>query len=312
MIEIIKNGRHGFTYVVAFAGAGGSCLGLKAAGGIAKCLIEWVPPNKNGKPSKQVPYDHLVVNFPQLTPKVQILNEDICTVSGQKILKVSHLEPGELDIYQSSFPCQGFSSSNTERDTSDPRNLLYLESIKHLKTLKPKIVIFENVCGLSRGKMKETFYRIVKALENEGYHVKSWELEASGYGAPQVRPRTWFIGIRKDFNIEPSVPPYINKIVAVKDILPHILGIREGQFAMRYHPANKPCPTITKTPGFMVITRNEEIRKPNLEELRILSTFPKDYIFLDKDDFKNNHALCGNAILPLQMKVLGEHLIGLI
>jgi site-specific DNA-cytosine methylase len=118
-----------FTYVVDFGGGGGSSIGIQQAGGKAKGIIEWVPPGKNDKPSRQIPYDHLVANFPVLYRAGGIINEDACEVSGQKILEVTGLKPGELDEYQSSAPCQDFSSSNIKRVVNSPRNFLFFTSI---------------------------------------------------------------------------------------------------------------------------------------------------------------------------------------
>jgi site-specific DNA-cytosine methylase len=301
-----------YTYVVDFGGGGGSSIGLQQAGGIEKCIIEWVPPGKNGKLSRQIPYDHLVANFPALYRAGGIINEDAHKVSGQKILKITNLKPGELDIYQSSAPCQAFSSSNTKSKVSDPRNYLFFTSIGRITVVKPKIVVFEDVAGLAWEKNKLILSMIFTELRKAGYMVKAWILKASDYGAPQSRPRLWIIAIRNDIcdalQIEPSYPPYAAKVGCVRDVLPNILGVRAGQFAKKFHPATEPCPTITRTAGEWVQDKNGIFRKPTLVELCKLSTWPKGYKFLYPQTYSINHALLGNAVLPLMMKVLAEHL----
>jgi DNA (cytosine-5)-methyltransferase 1 len=153
---------------------------------------------------------------------------------------------------------------------------------------------------------------IISELEKAEYIVKFRILKASDYGAPQSRPRLWIIAIRNDIcdalQIVPSYPPYAAKAGCVQDVLPNILGVRSGQFEKKFHPSTEPCPTITRTPGELVQDKNGTFRKPTLEELCKLSTWPEGYKFLYPQTYSINHALLGNAVLPLMMKVLAEHL----
>lgn len=289
-----------FTYITAFSGCGGSALGLQQAGGEGLMAIEWDPYDKS-----QNAYQHLVKNFPEMHEQGRILNEDICTISGERILKVTGLKKFELSLYQSSAPCQGFSASNTKRDANDLRNDLFFESIKHVDVLRPSVAVFENVAGMTRGKMRGKFHQIVKALENLGYKVGTWVLNASDYGAPQTRPRTWIIAVREGLGL-PSVPEFRKGVVSLTDVLPYLDGHMQGQFSKSWIPgATKPISTITKSAGIKVI-QNGIPRNPKIEELRILCTFPDDYQFVGPKS--KIHQKLGNSVLPLQMRVIAEHL----
>jgi DNA (cytosine-5)-methyltransferase 1 len=290
-----------FTYITVFSGCGGSALGLKQAGGKGLFALDFDPLSKT-----QNAYDHLVLNFPEIHDKGCILNEDIQSVSGERILELVGIRPRELDLYQSSAPCQGFSASNTARNAKDFRNDLFFESIKQVKVIQPAIALFENVAGMTMGKMRGKFVQIVGALRDCGYKVGAWSLNASDYGAPQTRPRTWIIGIRDDIGFEPSVPAPIGYVVGVKDVLPHIVATQQGQFNKTVFPANNPCCTITKTEGMKVIDNTNSIRKPTIEELRVLSTFPSDFKFTGTHS--QIHARLGNSVLPLMIKRLAIHL----
>jgi len=287
--------------MTVFSGLGGSALGLKQAGGKGLFALDFDPSTRS-----QNAYEHLVVNFPELHASGCILNEDITNVTGKRILELTKLKPRELDIYQSSAPCQGFSTSNPIRDANNPKNMLFYQSIKQIKVLLPKIVVFENVAGMTRGKMRGVYFQIISALRNCGYKVGSWQLNASDYGAPQTRPRTWIIGVREDIGIEPTVPAPLPYIVGVKNVLPDIIGTQAGQYNKTILPANNPCYTITKTEGMKVIDKHGQIRKPTIEELRILSTFPQDYHFIGT--YSEIHARLGNSVLPLMMKSIADHL----
>ena len=288
-----------FTFINSFAGCGGLELGLQQAGGECLLAIEW-DPNDNS----QNAYQHLVKNFPNMHKQGRILNEDICTISGERIMEVTGLEKFELGIYQSSAPCQGFSASNTKRDANDLRNDLFYESIKHVDVLRPSVALFENVAGMVRGKMRGKFHKIVKALEGLGYNVGTWVLNASDYGAPQTRPRTWIVAVRDGLG-DPSVPDFHNKIVSLSDVMPYLDGHMQGQFSKNWIPGTKPISTITKSAGFKLI-ENGVPRKPTIDELRILCTFPEDYEFVGPES--KVHMRLGNSVLPLQARVLGEHI----
>jgi len=292
-----------FTYITEFSGLGGSAVGLKAAGGQGLLAIEWDP--DTGK--TQNAYDHLVTNFPDLAAKGCILNEDICKVSGERILEITGLMPKQLNLFTSSAPCQGFSTSNTSRDANDIRNNLFFASLKHVKVLLPELVLFENVAGMTKGAMRGKYLQITSALKGIGYRVKTWELSASDYGAPQTRPRTWIIGVREDLGVEPSVPAPFAKTVGVRDVLPHLIGIQQGQFNRTIYPSNVPCFTITKTEGVMVIDNSNTTRKPTIEELRVLSTFPADFKFVGS--YSQIFARLGNSVLPQMIRTLAEHLV---
>lgn len=297
-----------FTYITEFAGAGGACLGLRDAGGECKLMIEFDPYDRN-----QNAYKHLVLNFPETYKDSRIVNCDITTLSGVSQLRLACIKPGEIDVVQSSSPCQGFSMSNTSKIDNDPRNDLFFHTIENLKITQPKIFIGENVPGLVNSiKSKSKYLQIKKRLVKAGYRVGTWILDSKYYSCPQSRPRVWIIGIRNDIGIEPSVPDYHNSYVAMREVLPHLDGHIRGQFEKDVIGSNFPVSTITKSQGFKVI-ENGESRYPTVEELRILSTFPDDYKFVEKLDdaedlFRNTHKRLGNSVLPKMMKVLMDHL----
>ncbi len=293
-----------FTYMTTFSGCGGSALGLRQAGGEGFFALDWDP---EPKWKRQIAYEHLVLNFPELHRKGCILNEDIHNVSGQQILKITGIKEGELVIYQSSPPCQAISKANSKRNANDPKNLLFFEAIGHVWEIQPKVCVLENVANLVGAQMNGLFYNIVEELENAGYNVKSWVLEASSFGAPQTRPRTWIIGIREDLLKQPTVPLPAKKILGVSDVLPDLIGHQQGSWNKRNVPGWKPCTTITRTQGLMVIDKYNNTRLPTENELRVLSTFPDDYQF--NATLPQIHAMLGNAVLPLQMRVIAEHLI---
>jgi DNA (cytosine-5)-methyltransferase 1 len=113
------------------------------------------------------------------------------------------------DVVAGGPPCQGFSMigrskrGNLEERTQgfidDPRNTLFSYYLKFVEKLNPKLVLIENVKGLSSASGYQDL--IKKSLENIGkkYLVESIVFNAKDFGVPQNRERIFFIGIRSDF-----------------------------------------------------------------------------------------------------------------
>lgn len=289
-----------FTYISEFAGAGGACLGLKAAGGDARLMVEFDPYDKS-----QNAYQNLVENFPEVHEKGRILNRDICTVSGEEMLELSGLKKYECTVLQSSAPCQGFSGANTKRDVFDVRNDLFFETIKHIDVIRPELVILENVAGMVRGAMVSKYLQIINAVKALGYRTKTFVLDSRYYDCPQSRPRTWILCVREDVFGEITAPVPSKKVLALRDVFPNLDGFQQAQFDKKYFPNSYVVPTITKTAGFKLY-ENGEPRNPTIEELRILSTFPKNYRFVG--GVSKVHERVGNAVLPRQLEILMNHL----
>ncbi len=115
-----------------------------------------------------------------------------------------------LDILDGSPPCSSFSlAGNREDDWGKKKKFkegqaeqvldtLFFDFIDLAKKLQPKVVVAENVKGLLIGEAKEYVRKIYKELNNAGYVVQHWLLDASTMGVPQRRQRVFFIALRKD------------------------------------------------------------------------------------------------------------------
>lgn len=171
------------TVISTFAGGGGSSLGYNMAGFREALAVEW---DDNAAQT-------LRLNFPH----VPIYHGDIAKLSVEEALRISGLKPGELDVFDGSPPCQGFSTAG-KRDFGDQRNQLFKEYVRLLRGLQPKVFVMENVSGMVKGDMKLLFAEILKELKASGYAVKARLLNAMYFGVPQSRERMIFIGVRND------------------------------------------------------------------------------------------------------------------
>jgi DNA (cytosine-5)-methyltransferase 1 len=171
------------TVISTFAGGGGSSLGYSMAGFREVLAVEW---DDNAVQT-------LRLNFPH----VPIYHGDISKLSVEEALRISGLQPGELDVFDGSPPCQGFSTAG-KREFGDKRNQLFKEYVRLLRGLRPKVFVMENVSGMVKGDMKLMFAEILKELKASGYAVKARLLNAMYFGVPQSRERMIFIGVRND------------------------------------------------------------------------------------------------------------------
>lgn len=129
-------------------------------------------------------------------PNANIVTADIHELSNQEVLKLTGVEPGELDLIAGGPPCQGFSINAPVRTLDDQRNHLFKEFLRIASILKPKAILIENVPGivsLGKGTVVSAIYA---HLESMGYSVDHRILFAGHYGIPQMRFRTIFIALR--------------------------------------------------------------------------------------------------------------------
>ena len=129
------------TVISLFAGCGGSSLGYSMAGYRELLAVEWD--------------DHAVETFKLKFPDVPVWHGDIAELSIEECLRITGLQPGDLDVLDGSSPCQGFSTAG-KRKMDDGRNQLFREYVRLLRGLQPKVFVMENVSGMG-GTMEASF-----------------------------------------------------------------------------------------------------------------------------------------------------------
>ena len=172
-----------------FAGCGGLCYGIKAAG------FDVIAANELVDSYREI----YAENFPDVT----FLPNDIRDIKSEHLLDYVG-----VDLMIGGPPCQGFSLAG-KRDVNDDRNSLFRDYLNIADIVKPKVVLMENVKLLTSMKDPNGHYvkdRILETFNHHGYTSKFYELNAKHYGVPQDRQRVFFVGVRKDLNIVPSRP----------------------------------------------------------------------------------------------------------
>lgn len=303
------------TVVSTFAGAGGSSLGYSMAGYRELLAVEWD--------------DNAVATFKLNFPDAPVYHGDIAKLSVDEALERAGLEPGQLDVFDGSPPCQGFSTAG-KREFDDDRNQLFREFVRLLTGLQPRVFVMENVSGMVKGKMKLIFADILTELKGSGYRVSARLLNAMYFGVPQSRQRLIFVGVREDLGIEPSHP--VAQTVPVtfdrgtRDVWVQACDLpfnadtdtaramskaRQGEQDPKHFSTfklwqHRPANTLRKDfLGYFHYWHPVYFRPLNLIEWSRCGSFPDAFGWTDK---KNGCQRIGNSVPPLMMRAIAGHI----
>lgn len=107
----------------------------------------------------------------------------------------------DVDLIMHGSPCQDFSIAGLQKggdEGSGTRSSLMYETLRNVKRLKPKYVIWENVKNLVSDKHFHNFDKYLNIMIDFGYNNYYQVLNAKDYGIPQNRERIFTVSIRKD------------------------------------------------------------------------------------------------------------------
>lgn len=222
------------TFIDLFAGCGGLSLGLMNAGwtGLFAAekdgfAFETLKHNLIGRPGRPS------LKWPEWLPREPI--------SVQALLR-RHLRDlqslrGSVTLVATGLPCQGFSAAGN-RKAHDPRNRQFIQAMKVIDAIRPKLVLIENVPGIAirfgssrskdrkrrRGRPREAYsIRIRRALKKRGYTVWEEDVAAARFGVPQTRVRHIMLGILQNDAREVWSPA-----VALEEAREDLLGRKLG------------------------------------------------------------------------------------
>ena len=213
-----------FNVISCFAGGGGSSTGYRLAGANILLINEFV--------------EEAISTYQANFPDTNVLVDDIKKYTSDDFLEMAEIKVGELDLLDGSPPCSAFSlagkrnkgwegyvedtrESSIDLETGEVVQTgelkkkdgikkysedkiqesiedLFLEYIRIAKGIQPKVIVAENVKGITFGESKKKLLEFINDFERIGYEVSYQVMNAADYGTPQARERTIFICVRKD------------------------------------------------------------------------------------------------------------------
>lgn len=180
-----------------FCGCGGMSKGFEMAGFEVAMAIDF--------------WDDAIKTYQHNAPNVDAQCMDIRLLDEATMRK--HFKKNEIVGIIGGPPCQGFSTVG-RREIDDPRNQLYLEYCRIVRTVSPEFFVIENVKGLTtlnNGAVKED---IIERFSSMGYHVAFKILNAADFGVPQNRKRVFFVGMKNHFF---EFPKEVGQTLSAKD-----------------------------------------------------------------------------------------------
>ena len=118
-------------------------------------------------------------------------------------------------------PCQSWSSAGNRKGFEDSRGKLFNDFIRIIEEKQPLFFVAENVQGLLSKRNKDALEKIKESLSSagNGYNLTVELVNAADYGVPQNRKRVFFVGYRKDTNLEFKFPKPLNRKKTVRDAI---------------------------------------------------------------------------------------------
>lgn len=218
------------THIDCFAGPGGICTGLHAAGFETKLAIEHIK-----SCVETYSYNH---------PEVHVIHSDIREVTAEQILP--YIPEDGIDLVTSGMPCETFSTAgNSSRAAYDDRQFLFREGIRIAQIANAKMILFENVPMITTKRVaKDSKKLIIDVLKEElveaGYtNYKEFVLDATKYGVPQRRKRFFILAAKN-----PSL-----QIEAPTESRDHEVTVREAFIDIPEVVAN----TWTENPNYLEV-----------------------------------------------------------
>lgn len=173
-----------------FAGVGGFHLGLKNASPNFEIIWanQFEPSRKN-----QFAFKIYQERFPEIEPS----NEDFSKIDKTCI--------PDMDLLVGGFPCQDYSvAASGAKGIVGKKGVLWWDIRKTIEVKKPKYIFLENVDrllsspGVTTVQPGRDFGIMLRTLSDLGYGVTWKMINASDYGFPQKRRRTFIFAFRKD------------------------------------------------------------------------------------------------------------------
>lgn len=319
-------GSTGLKVVSTFSGCGGSCLGFEQAGFEVVWASEFV---EAARDTYRANHPHTILDGRDIRT---VTASEILSAVGMEAgqLDVFNGSPPCASFSTAGKREKGWGKVKKYSDTEQRTDDLFDEYIRLVDGLRPRVFVAENVSGLVKGTAIGYFKHVMRSLSALGYDVDCRVLDAQWLGVPQTRARTIFVGVRNDLGSAPVFPRPIPWRYVLRDAVPWIdepgarlveedawmtrfatgkewARLRPGQQSERYFQLvrcrpDEPIGCVTASgghAGLASVSHPFECRKFSIEELRLLCSFPSDFVLTGS--YIQRWERLGRAVPPRMM-----------
>ena len=161
---------------------------------------------------------------------VEFFQSDIRATSPTDVMNAIGPFSDDDLILMGCAPCQSFSTLIRDEHRRPDATLLG-QFGRLIESIKPAVVIMENVPGIARVRGYSTFRRFLRILRLAGYKCAVGVLNAKDYGVPQNRKRLVLVGSR---TFKPSLPKpthgeRIQEYQTVRQTISHYPSLSAGE-----------------------------------------------------------------------------------
>jgi len=320
------------TYIDLFSGAGGFSIGFDKA-------------NFKNIFSIDIQSD-FSETYKYNFPNHNLIVKDIALLTNEEILE--YTKNKEVTVVIGGPPCQGFSIAGNigRKFIDDPRNKLFKEFARVVKTVKPQFFVMENVARLLTHNKGQTKQEIIDTFEAMGYKIICNVLNSVDYGVAQIRRRAIFIGTKENIPLSFPLPTH-SEPISVKEVIGHLPKISSGETSdipnhvamnhteqmlqkMSYIPDggsrehipeqlrpksgdirkyikyNSKKPSICITGDMRKVFHYEQNRALTVKELALIQSFPENFVF--KGNTISQQQQVGNAVPPNLAYAIAKHI----
>ena len=287
-----------------FSGCGGLDLGFEKAGFNIPVANE---------------FDSTIwATFEANHPKTTLIKGDIRDIKESDF-------PDSVDGIIGGPPCQSWSEAGALRGIEDDRGQLFFDYIRILRGKKPKFFLAENVSGMLASRHSAAVKNITSMFESCGYDVSITLVNAKDYGVAQERKRVFFLGFRKDLNVDFTFPEGSTradeKKLTLRDIIwdlkdsavaareknyknPDAVNNNEyftGAYSTIFMSRNRvkdwdeQMVKVAKNDCRFVEGKEDLYRRMTVREVARVQGFPDDFVFI-YEKIDTGYKMIGNAV----------------
>lgn len=243
-----------------FSGGGGVSIGLTHAGFKLSCALEI-----DSAAVKAYKGYHLLKD-------VNVIEGDICEISGDELLKTAGIDKNELYLLAGCPPCQKFSMQNrihnSDEDKIEDVKKLLMQFKRIIQEVYPPFVLMENVPGIQSSYGGKILHEFLTDLDDSQrtlshrYKIVCGIVNAADYGVPQLRKRFVLHAVRRDIyqemenrGLKLTIPIATHskdgkdgkqKWVTVKETFQGLPAIKAGERYSDEHIKNHACANLSE------------------------------------------------------------------